>query len=133
MFVLTKPLKHSKQRDALINILQNTKTHPSAEWLYNEVKKEFPNVSLATIYRNLNLLLANNQIVRLDIGSGTEHYDACCNSHYHLVCEECNSITDITLPLLDDLEKNAEELNNITIKNHSLLFYGVCQNCKKSV
>jgi len=128
--MLPKTHKHSKQREALMRILKNTKSHPSAEWLHTELKKEFPNVSLATVYRNLNLLLLENQIIRLDVGSGTEHYDACCDTHYHLACKGCGAIIDITLPPFSELNRQTEELNNVLIEEHSLIFYGMCQKCK---
>jgi Fur family peroxide stress response transcriptional regulator len=128
----TKTLKYSRQREALLDILKNTKQHTSAEWLYQEMKKDFPNVSLATVYRNLNLLLGTKQIIRIDIGSGTEHYDADCKEHYHFVCRRCASITDVYLPPFTELNKKAEELNGGVIDSHSLIFYGICKNCKKA-
>lgn len=130
--MLAKTLKHSRQRDAMLNILKNTKSHPSAECLYGELKKEFPNISLATIYRNLNLLLSTGQIVRLDIGSGAEHFDADCSNHYHFVCRQCGAITDILLPLSENLENLAQENNCVEIDSHQLIFYGICENCKKA-
>ncbi len=130
--MLPKTRKHSKQREAMIRILKNTKSHPSAEWLYNEMKKEFPNISLATVYRNLGFLLESKQIIRLDIGSGTEHYDADCSEHYHFVCHGCKQILDITLPPPVGLDEQAEQLNDISVDNHSLIFYGMCGKCEKA-
>ena len=60
--------KHSKQRDALINVLRSTKMHPTADWLYAELRKEFPNISLGTVYRNLKMLSDDGSILKLDIG-----------------------------------------------------------------
>ena len=132
IIMLPKTYRHSKQRETMLKILQGTKSHPSAEWLYCEMKKEFPNISLATVYRNLNFLLRSKQIIRLDIGSGTEHYDADCSQHYHFVCNACNSIYDILFPNSVDLDNYASELNDISIESHSLIFYGMCGKCKKA-
>lgn len=125
-----KPLKHSRQRDALLLMLKSTTSHPSAEKLYSDLKNEIPNISLATVYRNLNQLLSSGQIINMNIG-GIEHYDANCERHYHLVCRSCNSIEDIFLPELSELNGYAEKHCGVDIDNHSLIFYGVCSKCKK--
>lgn len=130
--MIAKMQKHSKQRDAIMAVLKSTKSHPNAEWLYQEIKKEFPNISPATVYRNLNLLLSKKQILRLSVGDGTEHYDANCENHYHLFCKGCGSIIDINFPLIANLEEKVERLNNISIDEHSLIFYGMCPRCKKA-
>lgn len=132
IIMLPKTYKHSRQRETMLKILQGTKSHPSAEWLYCEMKREFPNISLATVYRNLNFLLRSKQIIRLDIGSGTEHYDADCSQHCHLVCNTCNSICDIIFPDNIDLHIKAQDLNDITVESYSLIFYGMCEKCKKA-
>ena len=129
--MITGKLKHSRQRDAIMEILKTTTSHPSAEWVYNEVKKDFPNISLATVYRNLNLLLSYGNIIRLDVGTGTEHYDAQTENHYHFVCGECGSIIDLDIPRLTEIDKTVED-NGFSVDNHSLLFYGICQKCKKT-
>ena len=130
--MITGKLKHSRQRDAIMSILKNTNAHPSAEWVYNEVKKDFPNISLATVYRNLNLLLSTGELIRLDVGTGTEHYDADIENHYHFVCGECGSIIDLDSPQLTEIDRTVEKDTGFEVDNHSLLFYGMCQNCKKA-
>ena len=84
MLMDTKMTKRSKQRDAILSVLKNTKVHPTAEWLHNEVRKDIPNISLATVYRNMKLLLETKQIVGINI-DGIEHYDGNCDNHYHFV------------------------------------------------
>lgn len=125
--MIHKSLKHSKQRDALLACLKATTAHPSAEELYSEMKKSFPNMSLATVYRNLNQLLSSGQIMNMNVG-GTEHYDANCETHFHMVCKKCNSIVDI--PHFVDLKKMVNDMYNVKVENYSLIFYGLCNNCK---
>ena len=129
--IMASMIKHSKQRDALLNVLRSTRTHPTADWLYQELRKEFPNISLGTVYRNLKMLSDNDIILKLDIGTGTEHYDGFTHEHYHLVCGDCSSISDIEVNL-EALNKKAEELSGGEIKNHTLIFYGKCKNCKEN-
>lgn len=127
--MITKKLKHSKQREALIKLLANTKTHPTADWLYAELKKEFPSVSLATVYRNLKLLSDSGIIIKIDVGDATEHYDATCDNHYHFVCSKCGNIIDLEMPLLKDVDELAEKTCRGKVNKHSLIFYGMCKNC----
>ncbi len=125
----TKTLKHSKQRDAVLSALQVTKSHPTAEWLYNNLKEEFPNISLATVYRNLKLLLSMGEIICFNV-NGTEHYDADCSLHYHFICTSCNAVIDVPKAPIAEIEKliNPDEM---TVEGYSLEFYGKCKNCKK--
>ncbi len=124
-------VKHSKQRDALLDALKSTRTHPTADWLYSELRNEFPSISLGTVYRNLKLLSDNGTILKLDIGTGTEHYDGFTHNHYHLVCEDCGSVSDIEIDL-GLLNEEAEKLSGGEIKNHTLIFYGKCEKCKEN-
>ncbi len=121
--------KHSKQRDALVSLLRSTKSHPTAAWLYENLREEFPHISLGTIYRNLKMLSDNGTILRLDIGSGTEHYDGFIHKHYHFVCSECETISDIEMNF-DSLNELASKETGSEVTNHSLIFYGKCNKCK---
>lgn len=124
-------MKYSKQRDALLTLLRSTRSHPSADWLYTELKKEFPNISLGTVYRNLALLSDNKSILKITTSSHKEHFDGFTHPHYHFVCNTCSNIYDVDLGDTDTLDKSVEKELGAKVDNHSLVFYGVCSNCKK--
>lgn len=126
-------MKYSKQREALLRVLKNTRSHPSADWLYDELRAEFPSISLGTVYRNLALLADNGAIKRITTGSGKEHFDGFTDEHSHFVCTECDSIYDITLSGAEKLNEEVEKSLSATVDNHSLVFYGLCSKCKKRV
>ncbi len=126
---MQKTLKHSKQRDALLSLLRGVKNHPTAEWLYDELKKEFPNLGIATVYRNLNQLTERGEIIKLECKSGSERYDGNIERHYHFICRGCSEIIDITLPEQYSLNEIAQRENNLQIDEHALFFYGVCEKC----
>ena len=128
---MQKGIKHSRQREALLDALKSTKTHPTADGLYAQLKQDFPNISLGTVYRNLKMLSDNGTILKLDIGTGVEHYDGFTHEHYHLVCGDCNSVSDIEVNL-DSLDAIAEQASGGEILNHSLIFYGKCKKCKEN-
>lgn len=123
-------LKQSKNRNAILSLLQSVKTHPTAEWIYTELKKDNSNISIATVYRNLNQLHEAGQIIKIDVGDGLDHYDAFTSDHCHFICKKCNSVLDIDVPSADSLQIEAEKLNGVLVQKSSLIFYGLCSNCK---
>jgi Fur family peroxide stress response transcriptional regulator len=123
--------KKSKQRDALLAALRDTNCHPTALWLYDKLRIQFPQISLATVYRNLNLLHQTGEIIKIDIGDGTEHYDGAINPHCHFVCDECRSIIDVPSVPMQNIDQNVAKMLSADIRGHSLVFYGKCKSCRE--
>ncbi|MDE6964875.1 MAG: transcriptional repressor, partial [Lachnospiraceae bacterium] len=94
-------LKHSKQRDSIKEFLSTRKDHPTADVVYMNVRKSFPNISLGTVYRNLTLLADIGEIARLRIGDGADHFDYDTSPHYHFVCLECGEVSDFDFPFME--------------------------------
>jgi Fe2+ or Zn2+ uptake regulation protein len=127
---MSRVLKHSKHRESILMLLKEINSHPTAEWLYTELKKYNQNISVATVYRNLNQLYEAGEIIKVDVGDGVEHYDAVTCDHCHFICECCREITDIDVPVSQLLNKDAEKHNDVLITRNSLVFYGLCSKCK---
>ena len=122
-------LKKSRQRDALLNELQSRYDHPTAEELYLEVKKDIPNLSLGTVYRNLNLLENSGEIVKIS-ADGADRYDGNLAPHCHFSCVKCGSVTDIKLPEnAFPIADNIINCVNGTVERYSLSLFGVCSEC----
>ncbi len=122
--------KYSRQREALVMLLKSVTNHPSAEWLHSSLKKEFPNIGIATVYRNLNMLAESGEILKLDVGGGKERYDANVQNHYHMYCFECDGIYDIDMEYNTETDTAASAATGADIARHSLVFYGICSKCK---
>ena len=122
--------KRSKQRDAILDAVLSTKSHPSASWVYSQVRNVIPNISLGTVYRNLSMLAESNMIKRMDIGLAEEHFDGNTNLHYHVVCNDCGRISDIESGPMTFINDMAKENFNGDIYGHSIVFYGRCKECK---
>ena len=90
-------IKYSRQREAILLYLRSTKSHPTAENVYTEIRKEFPKISLGTVYRNLNLLVDQGEILRLNCGDGVEHFDAKTEPHNHFACRTCGAVIDLPI------------------------------------
>lgn len=122
--------KKSKQREAILKILRGTKSHPTADWIYAEVRKEIPNVSLGTVYRNLKLLSERGDIKEIDIGGTMSRYDAYTYEHSHFRCERCTKVYDVDERLDVKLEKKIEQKTGFKITRHWLEFHGLCTKCQ---
>jgi len=114
------------QRMKILDYLSKVKIHPTAEVVYDAIKDEMPKLTLATVYRNLNLLAEEGQIVKLEI-NGEMHFDGDQSKHQHFVCNKCNKVYDIF----------EEKISNYALKNLKLfepevvqiIYRGSCNNC----
>lgn len=121
-------VRKTKQREAILEVLRKTDIHPTADWVYQEVRKQMPHVSLGTIYRNLKVLSENGEIQELSFGSAHSHFDANPDEHYHFVCQGCGAIEDLDLEMATDLERQVER-GGYRVTTHRLEFYGLCPEC----
>ena len=126
-----KILRQSKQRTRILEILRSTEIHPTADWLYEKLKNEFPRLSLGTVYRNLSILIEQGLAKKIHFGSTFDRFEANIKPHYHFICESCGKILDFEMPIYNDLNLQAKKLINFTIHHHKLEFFGICETCEK--
>lgn len=122
-------LKHSKQRDSIMEFLRERKDHPTADTVYMNVRQSFPNISLGTVYRNLTLLADIGEIARIRVGDGVDHFDADTSPHYHFICKECGSVIDLEMEDMAFINETAGKKFDGMIEGHITYFYGKCSNC----
>ena len=125
-------LKYSKQRESIKNFLVTRYDHPTAETVYLNIRKEFPNISLGTVYRNLNLLAEIGEIQKLSPGIGPDRLDGNPAPHYHFICRHCGCVMDLTVSGLDHINILAGQDFDGEIEGHITYFYGSCPSCKAS-
>lgn len=122
--------KYSRKREAILQCLRSTTTHPSADWVYQQLKQDFPEMSLGTVYRNLSQCKQRGEIISVGYINGFERFDACVTPHEHLVCRDCGNIEDIfDLSLPVDLDRQASTRSGAQIDSHTIVFYGRCAAC----
>lgn len=130
----TNPVhRYSKQRECILEVLKGTTEHPTANWVYDSVRKEIPNISLGTVYRNLAVLCDDGVVLKIDVGDGTERYDACAKPHYHLHCKVCGCVCDVCFGYEEAIDKKAEKESGCKIDYHSLMFSGICSGCSANL
>lgn len=122
-------IKYSRQRESIKDYLAHTKEHPTADTIYMKVREAYPNISLGTVYRNLNLLVDQGEVLKISCGDGSDHFDGTTAPHYHFICNNCKRVLD--LPVL-----NLEHINTLAganfagkIEGHNAFFYGLCPEC----
>lgn len=122
----------TKQRKAILKVLKNTDSHPTADWIYEHVKIKIPNISLGTVYRNLNLLAEKGKIRVINYANDQSHYDGNNKNHYHFKCNKCGRVFDLDLDLFDkEIDDIVEENTSFKVETHRLEFYGLCPQCKE--
>lgn len=123
--------KYSRQREEIKAYLASRKDHPTADNVYMAIRRQIPNISLGTVYRNLTMLVDAGEITRLRVGDGVDHFDYDTSLHYHFVCTECGSVIDLDMQNIDSILKLAGAGFDGKIAGHVTYFYGVCGNCCK--
>ncbi len=123
-------LKYSRQRDAIYAALMSTKEHPSAQSIYESLRNEFPNLSLATVYRNLALFKREGAAKCVGTVDGVERFDGDMTPHSHFICTTCATVYDIsneiTSAYLDSIS------HDMVSQADSLAVYGKCTNCSEA-
>ena len=122
----------SRKRQAVLTALQETGVHPSAEWIYQQLKPQYPDLSLATVYRNLNRFCQAGQAVRVGVVDGHERFDGKVSPHAHLICSCCGQVVYVWqgLPNPEELERIAAD-TGCQIQGASLIFAGLCPACSQ--
>ena len=124
-------LKYSRQRESIQEFLNSSCEHPTADIVYMNVRQQYPNISLGTVYRNLNLLADLGEAIKITTPNGGDRFDGCTDTHYHFCCTECGRVIDLELGSLDYVNQEASKNFDGIITNHSMLFYGTCGECLK--
>lgn len=124
-------LKYSRQRECIKSYLAMTKEHPTADTVYLHVKKEFPNISLGTVYRNLNLLTDIGEAIKIPAPDGGDRFDGNIQPHNHFFCTSCRKVLDLDLDMknIEQVNKAAAENFDGIIESSTTIFYGKCGDC----
>ena len=125
-------LKKSKQRQAILDFLSTRKDHPTADTVYSNVREVFPNISLGTVYRNLQLLTEMGTIQKLKFYDGQDHFDYNASPHSHFICDQCGCVLDLDYELDPSLNRSANANFGGKILGHVIYFHGLCPNCSNA-
>jgi len=120
----------TKQREAILKILRDNPSHPSADQIYDAVRKDIPNISKGTIYRNLQVLREDGAILELNLNGTLSRYEEKQGKHYHFRCEKCGRVFDLEEPVNTEIEKKIAERTGFKVSCHQTEFWGLCRDCQ---
>lgn len=127
-----KVARNTKQRQLILNELKRLHSHPTADEIYIAIKKRLPQISLATVYRNLEFLSESGMILKLETAGQQKRFDGNPSNHYHARCIKCGSISDIPSRPLPSIRKFINKISNFEVKDYRLKLIGICPKCKKT-
>ena len=123
----------SSKRNAIYNTILSTTTHPSARWIYEQLKPDYPDLSLGTVYRNISLFKNEGKVSVVCNVNGEERIDGNTEPHPHFVCNKCNAVIDVEdNQNADDLESQLAE-EGFKVENRFVIYYGICPKCSAEV
>jgi len=125
--------RFSRKRQAILDTIRQSRCHPTADQVYQQLKPSFPDLSLATVYRNIALFKELGEIQSIGVVNGLEHFDGVTSPHTHFVCSRCGQVRDLDFALPDVLLRQAQACSGGTVTSFQLQFYGLCPDCKKNI
>jgi Fe2+ or Zn2+ uptake regulation protein len=119
----------TRQRKVILEELRKVYTHPSADEIYEMVRKRLPRISLGTVYRNLEILSESGEIQKLELGCSQKRFDGVADNHYHIRCIHCDRVADAPLEFDVTIKHELKGATDYKILGHKLEFIGVCPDC----
>ena len=127
---MERNVRYSKKREAILTAIRGTSCHPSAEWLYRQLKPRHPDLSLGTVYRNLAFFQERGMVQSVGVVQGQERFDGITTPHSHFICNCCGNVLDLTdLRPGGELEQTVSAQYGFAVQRCELTFYGLCPSC----
>lgn len=126
-----KRFRMTRQRRIILEELRKLHSHPTADEVYDTVRKRIPRISLGTVYRNLEILSQWGLAQKLDLAGSPRRFDGSTEEHYHVRCVRCGEVQDLPVEPLGDLEEPIRCNTDFEIIGHRLNFIGYCPTCKR--
>jgi Fe2+/Zn2+ uptake regulation proteins len=133
---MEKKQNYSRKREAILNALRSTPVHPTAEWVYQKLKPDYPDLSLGTVYRNLSQFKQDGVIISIGVVNGQERFDGNITPHTHFVCSGCGAVLDIPEKYIGkQFSAEIAEKYHLQVDSGEVLFHGLCSQCleKKNI
>lgn len=130
MIIISIMRRNTKQKEAVLRVLKDSNEHPTASWIYEQVRQEIPHISLGTVYRDLKSLKQDGKIEEIKSSGNLSRFDGNNKNHYHFHCQKCDRIIDIAEPIDKAIDKRVAQKTGFDIHYHRLEFYGLCRDCQ---
>ena len=124
-------MRNTIQRKMVLDAVQNNEGHLTADMLYEIIAKTYPDISIATVYRNLNLLAELNQIKKINVPNGADRFDKTVAPHYHIECKECGDFSDVDFGYIEKIDDLIAGATGYELEPHDIVFRGICKKCRE--
>ncbi len=118
----------TKQLEVIWDAVKDEASHPTADQIYAKVRRDITNISLGTVYRNLQKLVAEGKLQVLTLGR-TQHFDPLIQQHQHFICQSCGRVYDVFVGAKEEILSSSLPREGFTVTSHQLSLYGTCNNC----
>ena len=125
-------LNYSRQRELVFQAVLKNPIHPTADAVYEQVRRENPKISLGTVYRNLNFLSEMGMLRKISMPVGSDRFDGRLDEHYHMACTCCGRVFDVECATLEELDRQILEHQGFRVQKRHLLLTGLCKECRGS-
>jgi Fur family transcriptional regulator, ferric uptake regulator len=119
----------TKQRRVILEELRKVTSHPTADLLHQMVRKSLPKISIATVYRNLEILSEEGLVLKMDVAGTQRRFDGNPHNHYHIRCGVCGRVDDVHMEVVSSIEEDAGKSSGYRVLSHTVEFTGVCPAC----
>ncbi|WP_417756857.1 Fur family transcriptional regulator [Senegalimassilia anaerobia] len=123
--------RNTIQRALVLEAVRSLHNHPTSADVYEVVRERHPNISRATVYRNLGVLASRGDVLRVEVPNGADRYDFFNEPHYHALCRSCGQVSDVDMPYQHDLADQVRDAQGFAIDGHQIIFEGLCPSCQK--
>ncbi|MFT5701198.1 MAG: Fur family ferric uptake transcriptional regulator [Desulforhopalus sp.] len=125
-------MRLTTQRQIILEELGKVTSHPTANQVYDMVRKRLPRIGLGTVYRNLELMADSGVILKLEVGGTQKRFDATVQPHYHIRCSLCGKVDDVHIEVQEQINQLAKNASNYEILGHHIEFSGICHDCQNT-
>ena len=129
---MERSIRYSKKREAILAAIRETCVHPTADWIYQQLKPTHADLSLGTVYRNLSFFREQGLVKSVGVVNGQERFDGDLTPHSHFICSCCGAVRDLHVDALDSgLDDAVARQYGLSVAGHELTFHGVCAACRE--
>lgn len=129
---MEKRQNYSRKREAIYQAICSTKSHPTADWIYQSLKPVYPDLSLGTVYRNISRFKEEGSVISVGVVNGQERLDGNVSPHAHFICKVCGRVVDVASDNVAEdknLDQGISKKYHCVVDFHDLVFHGTCSNC----
>ena len=123
-------MRHTRQREVVLDLIRSTMEHPTADWVYRRARRRLPHISLGTVYRNLRQLAEAGLIREILAGGQALRFDGNLGPHHHVRCVGCGRVNDLVVPLDTRREQAAARAMDFQVLGHHVEVQGLCPACR---